>query len=120
MGSLEAALGVVVRFLINVYIALGFTVLVWFAIRLGSIYPPEYVQYMYLLCYIPSRQYTRTNTGGRGAFTPMLGSKRYHEMTKSRQSDIEKFKAKSRDEQIQEILTEKQIRKIKEKHKKDN
>ena len=69
---------------------------------------------------IPSRQYTRTNAGGRGAFTPMLGSKRYHEMTKSRQSDIEKFKAKSRDEQIQEILTEKQIRKIKEKHKKDN
>ena len=50
----------------------------------------------------------------------MLGSKRYHEMTKSRQGDIEKFKAKSRDEQIEEFLTKKQIRKIKEKHKKDN
>ena len=50
----------------------------------------------------------------------MLGSKRNHEMTKSRQSDIQKFKAKSRDEQIEEFLTKKQIRKIKEKHKKDN
>jgi len=98
MGSLEATLGVVFRFLMNVYIALGFAVLVWFAIR----------------------QYTRTNTGGRGTFTPMLGSKRNHEMTKSRQSDIQKFKAKSRDEQIEEFLTKKQIRKIKEKHKKDN
>ena len=78
------------------------------------------VQYTHLLCYIPVRQYTKTNAGGRGAFTPMLGSKRYHEMTKSRQGDIEKFKAKSRDEQIEEFLTKKQIRKIKEKHKKDN
>ena len=49
----------------------------------------------------------------------MLGSKRYHEMSKSRQSELAKFKAKSRDEQIKEILTKKQIQKIKEKHKKD-
>ena len=38
----------------------------------------------------------------------------------SRQSEIAKFKTKSRDEQIAEFLTKQQIRKIKEKHKKDN
>lgn len=122
MGSLEATVAAVAQCLIKVYIGLGFLVLIWFAIRLGSVIfnCTIFVSTRHLLCYIPFRQYTNTNAGGRGVFTPMLGSKRYHEMTKSRQGDIEKFKAKSRDEQIEEFLTKKQIRKIKEKHKKDN
>lgn len=69
---------------------------------------------------IPQRQCSRTRSAGRSGFTPMLGSKRYHEMKISRQSEIAKFKTKSRDEQIAEFLTKQQIRKIKEKHKKDN
>merc|ERR1712131_556033 len=98
MGLLEDVCSMLVRFLMNMYLAIGFMVLIWFA----------------------TRQCSRTRSAGRSGFTPMLGSKRYHEMKISRQSEIAKFKTKSRDEQIAEFLTKQQIRKIKEKHKKDN
>ena len=95
------------------------------ALKSGNIIPPRtfinptFPKYNKLYK-IPQRQCSRTRSAGRSGFTPMLGSKRYHEMKISRQSEIAKFKTKSRDEQIAEFLTKQQIRKIKEKHKKDN
>ena len=48
MGSLEATVAAVAQCLIKIYIGLGFLVLIWFAIRLGSTYWVLYLIVLYL------------------------------------------------------------------------